>query len=133
MGKCHASTCGAVTVRSRCVIRSDDGCRMNRIDALIRKRVDERRNIAQRCVSRLVRDAEGRGVEISVFGSLAKGRFHLHSDIDLLVHGRTDPARRAMVERLVADHLRGAGIPYDLIFASDIPAGRVQELLHDGV
>jgi len=38
-----------------------------------------------------------------------------------------------MIERLVADHLRGTGLPYDLIFASDISPERVQELLNDGV
>jgi hypothetical protein len=38
-----------------------------------------------------------------------------------------------MVERLVADQLRGTNIPYDLIFASDISSERVQELLNDCV
>ena len=106
---------------------------MNKLDVLIRRRADERRKTAQDCASRILRDAHGRGVEISVVGSLAKNRFRVHSDVDLLVHGNTDPARRAMIERLVADHLRGAGIPYDLIFASDISPERVQELLHDSV
>lgn len=106
---------------------------MNKIDTLIRRRADERRKVAQNVVTRILRNAKGRGVDISVVGSLAKNRFRVHSDIDLLVHGRTDPARRAMVERLVADHLRGTDIPYDLIFASDISAERVQELLNDSV
>lgn len=106
---------------------------MKRIDSLIRRRADQRRKVAQGCVSRLLREAEGCGVEISVVGSLSRHRFRLHSDVDLLVHGRTDPARRAMIERLVADHLRGTGLPYDLIFASDISPERVQELLNDGV
>lgn len=107
--------------------------KMNKIDTLIRRRADERRRAAQACVSRILQSAKGRGVDISVVGSLAKGRFRVHSDIDLLVHGRTDPARRAAVEQLVADHLRGTNIPYDLIFASDISPERVQELLNDCV
>jgi predicted nucleotidyltransferase len=106
---------------------------MNKIDTLIRRRADDRRRTAQACVSRILRNAKDRGVDISVVGSLAKDRFRVHSDIDLLIHGRTDPARRAMIERLVADHLRGTDIPYDLIFASDISRERVQELLNDSV
>jgi len=106
---------------------------MRKIDTVIRRRADERRKAAQACVSRILRNARDRGVEISVVGSLAKDRFRDHSDIDLLVHGRTDPARRAMIERLVADQLRGTDIPYDLVFASDISPERVQELLDGSV
>ncbi|MER8400042.1 nucleotidyltransferase domain-containing protein [Mesorhizobium sp. M1348] len=106
---------------------------MNKIDALIRRRADDRRKTAQACVSRILRNAKARGVDISIVGSLAKDRFRVHSDVDLLVHGSTDPAHRAMVERLVADQLRGTNIPYDLIFASDVSSERVQELLDDSV
>jgi predicted nucleotidyltransferase len=106
---------------------------MNKIDALIRRRADGRRKTAQACVSRILGNAKDHGVDISVVGSLAKDRFRVHSDVDLLVHGSTDPERRAVVERLVADHFRGTDIPYDLIFASDISSERVQELLDDSV
>jgi predicted nucleotidyltransferase len=110
-----------------------NGWKMNKIDTLIHRRADERRRTAQFCVSRIIESARGRGIDISVVGSLAKDLFRVHSDIDLLVHGRTDPARRAMIEHLVADHLRGMDIPYDLIFASDISPERAQEFLNDCV
>lgn len=63
--------------------------------------------------------------------SLAKNSFKAHSDIDLLVHGSAAPHRRAMVERLVAEHLRGTGLPYDLIFEADLTEERLKEMLHD--
>lgn len=106
---------------------------MNRLDQLIGRRTERRRRAAEACVLQLLRSARELDVEISIVGSLASGAFGVHSDIDLLVHGDTGPGRRAAVERLVAHHLRDAGIPYDLIFASDISAERVQELLHDGL
>lgn len=112
---------------------TNDGYEMSRIDRLIRQRADRRRGIAQARASGIVHSAKGRGVEISVVGSLAKDRFHVHSDIDLLVHGKTDSTRRAMIERLVADHIRGTDIPCDVIFASDIAPERVQELLDECV
>ena len=106
---------------------------MNKIDTLIHRRAEKRQKMAQARVGRILGDAKGRGVEISVVGSLAKNSFRVHSDVDLLVHGNTNPARRAMIERLVAHHFRGTDIPYDLIFASDISDERVQDLLHDSV
>ncbi|WP_187275520.1 nucleotidyltransferase domain-containing protein [Methylobacterium sp. WL6] len=57
---------------------------------------------------------------MSLIGSLATGRFRLHSDIDLLVRGPIDPAERAAVERAVAAVMRGTGIPNDLIYACDL-------------
>lgn len=106
---------------------------MNKLDTLITQRADKRYKTAQASVSRILADAEGCAVDISVVGSLAKKRFRIHSDVDLLVHGSTPPSRRAMIERMVANHMRGTDIPYDLIFACDISPERVQELLDDSV
>jgi predicted nucleotidyltransferase len=106
---------------------------MNRLDALIRKRATDRVRSAKERIGRILRDAEDRGVRMTIVGSLAKNAFQLHSDIDLLVHGSVAPRRRAMVERLVAEHMRDAAIPYDLIFEADLSPERVEELLHDVV
>lgn len=128
------NACGVVTIHLRARLdQRATGEKMNKIDTLIHRRANDRRKTAQACVARILRNAKARGVDISVVGSLARSSFRVHSDVDLLIHGTTDPVRRAMVERLVADQLRGTNIPYDLIFASDIPAERVRELLNDCV
>lgn len=106
---------------------------MNKLDALIRRRAEERLRIARTRVASIVEAAKADGIDISVIGSLKKGGFRVHSDVDLLVHGETDPTRRATIERLVAGHFRDTDIPYDLIFASDISTERVRELLDDRV
>lgn len=106
---------------------------MMKIDALIGRRAEERRKTATARSGRILRAAEDRGIRISRVGSLTHDRFRIHSDIDLPVHGPVDPARRATVERLVADALRGTGIPYDLVFEADIGPERTKELLHDHV
>lgn len=129
-----ANACGVVTIHPQGTFGPKaTGEKMNKIDTLIHRRANDRRKTAQACVARILLNAKARGVDISVVGSLARSSFRVHSDVDLLIHGSTDPARRAMVERLVADQLRGTNIPYDLIFASDISAERVQELLNDCV
>ena len=99
------------------------------MDSLTLRRTDLRKRTAVACVAAILADADRNGVRISVVGSLAKGGFRLHSDVDLLVHGETTPSRRTLVERLVADRLRGTGLPYDLIFASDISPEKARELL----
>ena len=107
--------------------------RMNRMEALIERRLETRRSTASVCVERILEDARKHGTKIRVIGSLAKRNFHLHSDVDLLVGGPIDPARRLFVERLVAAHMRGTGIPYDLIFEADMTIERIQELLPPGL
>jgi predicted nucleotidyltransferase len=104
---------------------------MNRMEALIERRLETRRSTASVCVERILEDARKHGTKIRVIGSLAKRNFHLHSDVDLLVGGSIDPARRLFVEQLVAAHMRGTGIPYDLIFEADLTTERIQELLDD--
>ena len=104
---------------------------MNRMDALTAKRRETRHERASAAVARILRAAERDGIDITVIGSLAKGDFRSHSDVDLLVRGPIDPKRRRLVERLVADGMRSSAIPYDLIFEDDLTEDRLQDLLHD--
>ena len=91
----------------------------------------------QRCefattrVQALLAKLERDGVNVAVIGSLARGQFSAHSDVDLLVRGPLDPASRTRIERTVADAFRGASIPYDLIFATDVTAERLVEFEND--
>ena len=102
---------------------------MHVMDAITVGRTRSRLDAAARCVAGILHDARERGVTITVVGSYARSDFRLHSDIDMLVRGETTPARRVMVERLVADHMRRSGIPYDLIFEHDIGPDDVRRLL----
>jgi predicted nucleotidyltransferase len=104
---------------------------MNKLNALAKQRAAQRLMQADVCAARIVKEAHRVGVQMSIVGSLAKNSFKAHSDIDLLVHGSAAPHRRAMVERLVAEHLRGTNLPYDLIFEADLTEERLKEMLHD--
>lgn len=81
------------------------------------------------CARRVLDSAERDGVRISVIGSLTGPRFQLHSDVDLFVHGETDPSRRVAVERLVADVFKGTGLPYDVVYESDLVSERAREFM----
>lgn len=104
---------------------------MNRMDALAAKRRETRHEQASAAVAGILRAAESNGIIITVIGSLARGDFRSHSDVDLLVRGPADSKRRRLVERLVADGMRASAIPYDLIFEDDLTKDRLQEFLHD--
>lgn len=92
-----------------------------------------RLDIASAAVSRILLDASDKGIEIALVGSLARGDFRAHSDVDLLVRGPIDSRRRLLVERLVADGMRASDIAYDLIFEADLTEDRLQEFLNDTV
>ena len=103
---------------------------MRKIDTLLAARATARRRVAHACVERLLQDAAGAGIPITLVGSLARDTFRHHSDIDLLVRGPLSASARAGVERLVAHHLRESKIPYDLVFEADIGSDRAMELIN---
>ncbi|MET3615353.1 putative nucleotidyltransferase [Rhizobium aquaticum] len=104
---------------------------MNRMQGLTARRRETRFERASAAVARILDDAGKDGFEITVIGSLAKGDFRAHSDVDLLVRGPSDLHRRRSIERLVADQMRACEIPYDLVFEDDLTEDRLRELLHD--
>jgi predicted nucleotidyltransferase len=92
-----------------------------------------RRELASAAVAHILHNATNEGIDITLVGSLARGDFRLHSDVDLLVRGLMDPKRRPLAERLVAAAMRSSDIPYDLMFEEDLTEGRLQEILNDSV
>jgi predicted nucleotidyltransferase len=105
--------------------------RMSRMDSLMSKRRERRSELASAAVARILRDAANEGIDITLIGSLARGDFRLHSDVDLLVRGPVNRKQRVMAERLVADAMRGSDIPYDLFFEDDLTEEDLKGILND--
>jgi predicted nucleotidyltransferase len=106
---------------------------MSRMAVLTQRRREARRDIASAAVAGILLDASRLDIEIALVGSLARGDFRAHSDVDLLVRGPIDSKRRLLVERLVADGMRASDIAYDLIFEADLTEDCLQEFLNDTV
>lgn len=106
---------------------------MNRMQALIADRLEPRRARALQRVDAIIEAASKVGLDITLVGSLARSDFRIHSDIDLLVRGKLAPDQRLGAERLVAEHLRGTDLPYDLLFETDLTEDRIRELLADAL
>jgi predicted nucleotidyltransferase len=104
---------------------------VSRIDSIIGERTARRLDTAVARVDPLLRDLRLHGIDIVVIGSLARGEFKSHSDVDFLVRGALDRPGRAKVERAVAAAMRGSGIPYDLIYAADLTPERLTEFERD--
>jgi predicted nucleotidyltransferase len=80
-----------------------------------RRRARERAAHASALV--VLRYLRARGVRAGVFGSLASGRFRLHSDVDFLVL-ECPPALRYRIEADIEDQMRG--IPFDVAYADEM-------------
>ena len=100
---------------------------------IVRERTAARLANAQVVTSAILRDARNEGLDFRLIGSLQKGDFQLHSDIDLVVMGETDLQKRVDVERVVAKHMKGSDLQIDLIFASDLTPEKLRELMSDNV
>jgi len=62
------------------------------------------------------------GVTVLVTGSLARGRFAPHSDIDFLITS-CPRHRKYTIEGVIEDVLEG--IPFDVVYLDEIPAWKV--------
>lgn len=87
------------------------------LDALRETRRRARERAARAAALDVLRRLRARGVRAGVFGSLAAGRFGLHSDVDFLVL-QCPPALRYRIETDVEERMHG--IPFDLAYADEM-------------
>jgi predicted nucleotidyltransferase len=96
---------------------SGSGAGYPSLDALREARRLARERTALAAAAAVLRRLRGRGVRVGVFGSLAKGRFGLHSDVDFLVLD-CPPALRYRIETDVEACMQG--IPFDVAYADEM-------------
>jgi predicted nucleotidyltransferase len=77
----------------------------------------ERERVARTAAAAALRRLRERGVQAGVFGSLAAGRFGLHSDIDILVLD-CPPALRYRIETDVEACMQG--LRFDLAYVDEM-------------
>ncbi len=93
---------------------------MTRWEAIIAERTEARRQVAEAVSRRVIAALRDSAIEVRVFGSLARGDFRDHSDVDFLVSGSVDHNVRATVETTVSRELRDTELPYDIIYLDDL-------------
>ena len=87
------------------------------LDTLHETRRRARERAARASALVVLRYLRARGVRAGVFGSLASGRFKLHSDVDFIVL-ECPSALRYGIEADVEDRMRG--IPFDVVYADEM-------------
>ena len=87
------------------------------LDALRESRRRARERAASAAAIDVLRRLSSRGVRAGVFGSLAAGRFGLHSDVDFMVL-ECPPALRYRIETDVEECMQG--IPFDVAYADEM-------------
>ena len=87
------------------------------LDALRETRRLARERIALAAAAAVLRRLRSRGVRVSVFGSLATGRFGLHSDVDFIVFD-CPAALRYRIETDVEACMQG--IRFDVAYADEM-------------
>lgn len=88
--------------------------RNSRLDHLLDRRASEKLLAVGSQVETALAKLRQAGVQVEVVGSMSRGDFRLHSDVDFLI---TDKARLSETEiyNSISDHLKGAG--FDLVFS----------------
>jgi len=87
------------------------------LDALRETRRRARERAARASALAVLRHLRARGVRAGVFGSLAAGRFGLHSDVDFIVL-ECPLALRYRIETDVEERMQG--IPFDVAYADEM-------------
>lgn len=91
---------------------------MTRDADIIRSRAAARREVALAAWLAIKSELEALGLELTLLGSLAKGGFSTHSDIDVIVKLGDSGISRSAVDRIVRRVSRD--IPVDLFFVEDL-------------
>lgn len=102
---------------------------MQRGEAIIERRRVERLQAAAAAWHAIHDELERVGVKHRLFGSLARGTFQAHSDIDLMIFGELSLSERVQVRQIIDKHMMPTDIDCHLFFAADITAASVERLL----
>jgi predicted nucleotidyltransferase len=100
---------------------------MTRDADIIRSRAAVRREVALAAWHAIKSELEAVGLELTLFGSLAKGGFSTHSDIDVIVQLGDSGISRFAVDRIVSKV--SGDIPVDLFFAEDLTQSDLKTFL----
>jgi len=95
---------------------------MDRYGKLVAGRIAERQACATKLARAAVAAVSAKGIRMAAIGSLAEGRFMLHSDVDFLVGGDATNDVRRNVERAIWTVFADSGIAVDIVYESDLDA-----------
>ena len=90
-------------------------------------RLAARKELALACAARALELLSSHGVEVGLVGSLARGDFKLHSDVDFLVKRLPREEMRYRLDILVEPEMEG--LPFQFIYLDEVKSELARELL----
>ena len=100
---------------------------MTRDAGITQRRVAIRRDVALAVWHEIKAELGAAGLEVTLIGSLADGRFSAHSDIDILAKLGDSGLSRSAVDRIGSKASRDISV--DLIFQEDLTQSDLEALL----
>jgi predicted nucleotidyltransferase len=94
---------------------------MTRLELIIGQRTKARAADARAAAASILANLRLEGFDAALIGSLARGDFKDHSDIDFLIRGDVSASARAQTERIVSSAGGPTGIPCGIVFLEDLP------------
>ena len=90
-------------------------------------RLSARKQLALASAARALEVLRRLGVEVGLVGSLARGDFKLHSDVDFLVKLLPDEEMRYRLDLVVEPEMEG--LPFQFIYLDEVKSELARELL----
>lgn len=100
------------------------------LDALMARQTEARRTRAVAAARAVLAWLAEDGVEARVIGSLARGTFKRHSDVDVLVLS-CPPDRRYRIEAGVEERM--GGLPFDVVYLDEVEPAQAERLQREAV
>lgn len=102
--------------------------RNSRLDRLLDQRASKKLAIVNSQVDLALAELRRRGARIEIFGSMARGEFRAHSDVDFLV---TDRGYLSEVDvfNVIAENLKEAS--FDIVYADRVTANTIELMRFD--
>ena len=102
---------------------------MTRFETILDHRRQHRLQAATSAWKRIHSALTLAGIDHRLFGSLKKGDFREHSDIDLMILGKLSPDCRQKARKIAEEAAAEAKIGLDLIFEQDLSESTVEAIL----
>ena len=121
---------GRPAVRGREHERSDRKASVAAMDALLDRRIEERRRLLKAAAAKVLARLRASGATCVTIGSLASGKLRPGSDLDVLVQ-RHPGKTWAQLDRVASRAAAAFGLEVDLVFAETLAAPQRDRLLEE--
>lgn len=102
--------------------------RTSPLDRILDKRVEKKLKTINPQIEKTLTELRRAGVNVEIFGSMARGDFRIHSDVDFLVTDKSNLSETDIFN-IISDNMNGT--PFDVVFAENLQQKTVKLMRFD--